>query len=195
MHSNTLRGPDPWTVLRRSNGRQPLLASRWLEGVTVLRAGSGRTSAGETPALPGASECTLNASSRSAFTLPATWPIRSSTASRVPDRSSAATSSRLPECRTWYVAGSLSLSHRPAARPEDRAPWRTQATGTDRRWGTLPSMRLYFASPTNTQSLPSHQVRSGSRFTRLPWPSRDPAAPRELLVGAEHAPGDAKRLP
>ena len=40
-----------------------------------------------------------------ALTMPASLPTRSSISSSVPDRSRAATSSRLPECRTWYFCG------------------------------------------------------------------------------------------
>ena len=80
-------------------------------------------------------------------------------------------------------------SRRPAARPADRVPWRTRAVWYRSALGTLPSMRLYFASPTNTQSLPSHHVRSGSEVDaaclRL---GKSGGCPNDLLVRTEHAP-------
>ena len=79
-------------------------------GGSLRAIGQRRVSRGARRVLPRAHAArrSASASSRSAVTFSASRPTRSSTSSSVPDRSSAATSSRLPECRTRCSAVSSS---------------------------------------------------------------------------------------
>ena len=109
-----LRRPSKGTKTRRRSHRHsgPRAGNQgpwpWIPAFTgMAMSGAGMTATQRTPH---AARPSPTASSRSPLTVPAMWSTRSSTSSIVPDRSSAVTSRRLPECRTRYVAVSASPS-------------------------------------------------------------------------------------